>query len=124
MPPTSLHSEPGPRAEAESLQISLRAAADHDVDVAVDYYRTEAGAETALAFVDCFEAAIDHLRRHPFTGSLRFAFELEIPDLRTWRLERFPYLLFYVADDNKIDVWRVLHARRDIPAYLTDESSD
>ena len=28
-------------------------------------------------------------------------------------------LLFYVPDDNRIDIWRVLHARRDIPAFLT-----
>ena len=105
------------------MQVSLRAAATDDIDAAVNHYRTEAGAETALAFVDSLEAAIHHLRRHPFTGSLRFAFELEIPDLRSWRLERFPYLVFYVADDNLIEVWRVLHARSDIPAYLTDEPS-
>ena len=71
----------------------------------------------------CTAAAIEHLRRHPFTGSLRFAFELEIPDLRSWRLKRFPYLVFYVADDELIDIWRVLHLRRDIPAHLTDEPS-
>ena len=43
--------------------------------------------DTALAFIESLETAIEHLTRHPFTGSLRFAFELEIPDLRSWRLE-------------------------------------
>ncbi|MDH3731368.1 MAG: type II toxin-antitoxin system RelE/ParE family toxin [Acidimicrobiia bacterium] len=103
------------------MQVTLRAVAAEAIEAAVNYYRPEAGPETALPFVDSFETAIDHLSRHPFTGSLRFAFELEIPELRSWRLERFPYLVFYVAGDDLIDIWRVLHVRRDVPAHLTDE---
>lgn len=97
----------------------LRAAAERDVEVAVASYRDEAGPEVALDFVDSFEAAISHLCGHPLIGSLRFAYELEIPDLRSWSLQRFPYLVFYVPDDETIDIWRVLHAQRDIPAFLT-----
>ena len=103
------------------MQVSLRAVAAEDIEAAIDYYRAQAGPDTALAFVESLEKAIEHLTRHPFTGSLRFAFELEIPDLRSWRLERFPYLVFYVAGDDLIDIWRVLHARRDVPAHLADE---
>jgi toxin ParE1/3/4 len=101
------------------VQAQLRAAAERDVEDAVLYYLDEAGSETALDFVDALEAAITHLCDHPLIGSLRFAFELEIPNLRSWSLQRFPYLLFYLPDDNRIDIWRVLHARRDIPAFLT-----
>jgi toxin ParE1/3/4 len=101
------------------VQVHLRALAASDVEAAVDYYREEAGHKTALAFVDALEAAINHLQHHPLTGSLRFAFELEIPDLRNWPLQKFPYLIFYVATDNRIDIWRILHARRDIPAHLS-----
>lgn len=104
------------------MHAQLRAVAEHDVEEAVAHYRSEAGPETALGFVDELEAAITHLCEYPLIGSLRFAFELDIPDLRCWPLQRFPYLLFYVPDDDRIDIWRVLHARRDIPAYLTAES--
>ncbi|MBL8777323.1 MAG: type II toxin-antitoxin system RelE/ParE family toxin [Acidimicrobiales bacterium] len=83
------------------------------------HYRDEAGPEIALDFVDALEVAITRLCDHPYIGSLRFAFELEIPNLRSWPLQRFPYLLFYVPDDDRIDIWRVLHARRDLPAFLT-----
>ncbi len=100
------------------MRAQLRAAAEQDVDEAAAYYRDEAGARTALDFIDSLEAAIAHLCDYPLSGSLRFAFELEIPDLRSWTLPRFPYLLFYVPDDDRIDIWRVLHARRDIPAFL------
>ena len=73
----------------------------------------------ALELVDSFEAAIRTLGDHPLIGSLRVAYELEIPDLRSWSLQRFPYVVVYVPDDETIDIWRVLHVRRDIPAFLT-----
>lgn len=100
------------------VRAHLRAAAQRDIEGAVGYYRYEAGSDTALAFIDSYEAAVRSLCRHPRMGSLRFAFELEIPDLRSWSLDRFPHLIFYVFDDESIDIWRVLHARRDIPTFL------
>ena len=103
------------------MQVVLRALAAADIDAAVDHYREEAGSRAALDFVDTLEAAVGHLRRYPDSGSLRFAFELEIPELRSWALQGFPYLIFYVPQQDRLDVWRVLHARRDIPAHLTAE---
>ncbi len=101
------------------MQVDLRALAAADIEAAVNYYRDDASPQTALEFVDALEAAINHLRRYPNSGSLRFAFELEIPELRSWPLQKFPYVIFYLAQDDRIDIWRVLHARRDIPAYLS-----
>ena len=51
-------------------------------------------------------------------GSLHFAYDLAIPDRRAWPLQRFPYVVFHVVGDDKIDVWRILHSRRDLPAAL------
>ena len=104
------------------MQVDVRALAADDIEAAVDHYRVAAGSETALDFVDALEAAIGHLRQYPNSGSLRFAFELEIPELRSWSLQKFPYLIFYVPQQDCIDIWRVLHARRDIPAYLSPDS--
>ncbi|MEZ5244540.1 MAG: type II toxin-antitoxin system RelE/ParE family toxin [Acidimicrobiales bacterium] len=103
------------------MHAELRAAAERDVDEAVAYYRDEAGSQTALDFIDSLEAAIAHLCAYPLSGSLRFAFELDIPDLRSWTLQRFAYLVFYVPDDGRIDIWRVLHGSRDIPAFLAGD---
>jgi toxin ParE1/3/4 len=33
-------------------------------------------------------------------------------------LKAYPYLVFYVESDDHIDVWRVLHASRDIPTWM------
>ncbi len=100
------------------MQAQLRDAAARDVEDAITYYRGHAGSEVALEFIRSLETAIAHLCAYPLSGSLRFAFELEIPDLRSWPLQRFPYLVFYVPDHDCVDIWRVLHARRDLSAFF------
>ena len=95
-----------------------RALAHRDVEAAVDYYARNAGEAVALAFIDALEAAFAHIARHPESGSPRLAQELALPALRTWPLARYPYLVFYVAYPDRVDVWRVLDARRDIPTWL------
>ena len=77
--------------------------------------------EVALRFVDAVERTIGQVSRSPQSGSLRFSYELEIPDLRVRPLARFPYLVLYVVGDAVADVWRVLHTRRDIPPAIGDE---
>ena len=58
--------------------------------------------------------------QHPAVGSPRFAFELRLEGLRAWPLRRYPYLVFYVEREDHLDVWRVLHAQRDIPAWMQE----
>lgn len=91
-----------------------------DVEQAIDHYAREAGADIALGFVEVLEAAYRWIAEHPGTGSPRYAHELDLPDLRHRQLERYPYLVFYVERTDHIDVWRVLDARRDIPAWLAE----
>lgn len=98
-----------------------RVQAVKDVEEALDHYLREAGLNIAEALVDALERAFVHIGRHPGMGSPRYAHELNLPGLRSWPLTRYPYLVFYVERDDHIDVWRVLHAQRDIPAWLTGE---
>lgn len=98
-----------------------RTLANQDVQAAIDYYLQEAQGQVALQFIDALETAYGHIARHPATGSTRYAHALGLPELRSWPLSRFPYLVFYVEREDHIDVWRVLHQQRDIPAWL-DES--
>lgn len=95
-----------------------REIARRDVQDAIDTYLTTAGEKVALAFIDEIERSYRILAEQPGIGSLRYAYELSLPDLRALQLRRFPYLVFYRHLENRIDVWRVLHAKRDIPAWL------
>ena len=101
--------------------IIRRALAERDVQEAAQYYIDQLAPQAALDFVDEVEAALKHIQRHPATGSPRYTHSLNIPGLRFWRCKRFPYLVFYVEQAECIDVWRVLHGKRDIPAWLQDD---
>lgn len=100
--------------------VQLRAAAAHDIGQAVGHYLDDAGESVALRFIDAVERGVVRISKAPFVGTLRFSYELGIPDLRAWPLDGFPYVVFYVAVTDRIDVWRVLHSRRDIPAEVVE----
>jgi toxin ParE1/3/4 len=104
--------------------VRLRRTAADDLETAVDQLLDEATSDVAARFVDAVELALRHVGRHPHSGSLRFSYDLDIPELRAWPLTRFPYLVFYVDDDDEIDVWRILHTRRDIPAALAENDGE
>jgi toxin ParE1/3/4 len=100
----------------------LREKAAVDVEDEIAHLRDTAGDAVALSFIDALEQGVNLVTRSPNAGSLKFAYELAIPELRAWVLKRFPYAIFYVTHVDHIDIWRVLHTRRDLPgAIQTDD---
>jgi len=97
-----------------------RELANSDVEEGIDHYLVEATTKVALGFVDALEKAYAHIARHPASGSPRYAHQLGLDDLRFWSLGHYPYLVFYVEREEHIDVWRVLHEQRDIPAWMKE----
>ena len=95
-----------------------RTLANRDVEEAVEHYVIEEALQAALGFIEALEQAYARIGRHPGIGSPRYAHELGLPDLRSWPLTHYPHLVFYVERSDHVDVWRVLHGRRDIPAWL------
>lgn len=93
-----------------------------DVEQAVAYYLNEGAPSDALGLIDALEKAYAHIGRHPGTGSPRYAHELNLAGLRFWPLISYPHGVFYIEKADHIDVWRVLHGQRDIPAWLQTES--
>lgn len=102
-------------------RIVLRQRATQDVDDAIYFYVGEGGAELSLQFIDAIESALNHLATHAESGSPRYSTELDLPGLRHWPLRKFPHLMFCVIDGRTVDVWRVLHGKRDIPPSLQPE---
>jgi toxin ParE1/3/4 len=97
-----------------------RELANRDVEEAIEHYLSEAGEHVALSFVEALEHAYRHISRHPASGSSRCALDLRLPGMRAWPLGRFPHVVFYMVAKGSIDVWRVLHAARDIPAWMQE----
>ncbi len=100
--------------------VQFRDQATFDLEAASGYYVTEADVATAVRFVDAVEATVHRIGRNPRLGSLRFAYELAVPDLRVMAAGKFPYLLFYLERESSVDIWRLLHTSRDIPASLQE----
>lgn len=100
--------------------IIRRQIARTDIEQAAVYYLETAGLPVAERFVAAIEAAAAHAATHPEAGSARYAQALDRHGVRFWPLKGFPYLVFYLDADDHLDVWRVLHAERDIPAWLRE----
>ncbi|MCA9686188.1 MAG: type II toxin-antitoxin system RelE/ParE family toxin [Myxococcales bacterium] len=104
------------------IPVVPREVARRDIDATIDFYLAQGAAAAALGFVDALEAAVATVGTQPSAGSPRHGHELGLPGLRTWPLAGYPYLLFYLERRDHVDLWRVLHSRRDIPASLSFDS--
>jgi toxin ParE1/3/4 len=104
----------------KAKRVVQRSQADRDINGTIAYYLEQRAVDAAMGFIDALEKAYGHIGRHPAAGSPRYAHELNLPDLRSWLVPGYPYVVFYVERDDHIDVWRVLHAKRDIPAWMAD----
>lgn len=91
--------------------------ADMDVARALDRYLEESP-RAASGFVRALERAYSHIRRAPDTGSPRTGQEVNLPGLRSWPCHRYPYIVFYMPLEDRIEVWRVLPSQADIPSWL------
>ena len=96
----------------------LRELAEQDIQQIIDNYAAEAGSAVAARFVDALEDAFARIEQYSGVGSLRYAYELDLPGLRALSLRTWPFMIFYVERDDCLDVWRGLHAHRDIPNWM------
>lgn len=102
--------------------VRIRPAADADLDVAIAIaYLREKRPQSAGDLLDAFEQAIALLQEFPKTGSPRMGQWLNLPALRSLPLDGFPYLVFYVERDHHVEIVRLLHTSRDLPAILLND---
>jgi toxin ParE1/3/4 len=101
-------------------RIVLRQKARRDIQDTARHYITEQANAAADGFVDALERSFSHIAKHPASGSPRYSDLLEIPYLRAWPVPKFPFLIFYIAHKDRMDIWRVLHGQRDIPTWMQE----
>lgn len=101
--------------------VIAREEAHRDIQRHVDRYREEAGEKVALALIEEVSRIFLIIAEHPALGSLRYSYELDLQNLRYLPLRRYPFLVFYQERGDHIDIWRVLHAKRDIPSWMSND---
>ena len=100
------------------LPVVPRERARQDVEDAIAFYVAQGADHAALGLIDALEAAFETVGSHPAIGASRWGEELDVPGLRSWSLAEYPFAVFYVERADHVDVWRVLHLRRDLPTML------
>lgn len=94
--------------------IVVRPEAETDIEDAADYTAERWGREQARRYIGDIRKAIERLA----VDGLRYPEEAEAyPGLRRMRSGR--HFIFFLIDDDKVDVVRVMHERRDAVRQLT-----
>jgi toxin ParE1/3/4 len=104
--------------------LSLTNTARQEVAEAIAYYRREGGNVLANRFISALETTVEAIKTAPHAGSPRYTYELNLLNLRQRLVRRFPYLVFYIEYEDRIEIWRVLHAQRDIPTTPQEDGDD
>jgi toxin ParE1/3/4 len=102
-------------------QALLREKARHDLRHQLAYYRREASQKVALQLRTVAQSSIQFLEKNPGVGTPTLGKELDIENLRTWRLTGFPLLWLYIEHPSHLDFVRLLGQQQDIVAILDGE---
>lgn len=99
----------------------VRPAADADIDAAVAYL-ARGSITAARRFLDAVNRSLRELQAHPLRWAVFSVDDAMLPGLRKRPVAGFRnYLLFYLFRERTVDVIRMLHGARDIPAILRNE---
>jgi toxin ParE1/3/4 len=99
----------------------IKPLADKDLVHAVAFYEIEK-ASLGTRFLQEFRTLVISIRQNPGIGSQRYGHL--IPGMRIRHIARFPFLVLYLERESAIEVIRVLHIRRDLPAALEEMAPD
>ena len=86
-------------------------------------YLAENNFDKALQFFDAARQTFTDLARMPGIGSPYPSEKERLKDLRKWHVKGFKrYLIFYRADEEKIEIVRVLYGIQDIQSLFDKEN--
>lgn len=96
-----------------------------DLEELADHFLRHAGHAVALRFIDRAERAFNQLVATPGIGAPLGLDELPYEDIRRWHIGGFDRLMIlYRPTADGIEVIRVLHTARDLPAVLRCAASE
>lgn len=104
-----------------ALRIFITPKASRDLEN-ISNYLAQNNPDTALRFFDATRQTIAKLAQMPYLGSLYRLDNSQLEGLRKWKVKGFDkYLIFYLIENEKLKIIRILHVSRDIPTMLDQE---
>lgn len=100
--------------------LALNPVADLDIKDVLSHYQAQQAFQAGEAFLIELDRCLKFVQTFPKAGSLRLGHELGRRNIRTWLMNKFPFLLLYKETQRHVDVLRVLHQSSDIPRWLKD----
>ncbi len=100
--------------------ILKRPQAERDIEECFVYIGS-GNLDAALRFLDAIEDSLETISENPLIGSPREFYNIGDKNLRMWLVTGFEnYEIFYLVEDEIIDVVRVLHSARDLEGIFGD----
>jgi len=104
--------------------VSVRPRADTEIDALADFIAKD-NPGAAFRFLDAVQETFDMIGEQPGIGSRRYAHLPMLEGLRMWPVTNFEkHLVFHIERPGYIDVLRVLHGSRNLPAALMEGLDD
>ncbi len=100
--------------------LALNPRADFDIKDVLSHYQAQQAYQAGEAFLTELAKCLTFVQTFPKAGSLGLGHELGRSNVRTWPMNKFPFLLLYKETQDHVDVLRVLHQSRDIPRWIMD----
>lgn len=105
------------------MKVSYRQTASDDLVRQFRYYLTVIDRpEIATRFRDAVRQTIKSLRQNPLVGPRHFSGNPHLQNLRSWPVVGFEAIrIYYLMDEEVLQVIRILHGKRDVKRILEDE---
>lgn len=103
----------------------VKPAARSDILRQIGYYGDLGRADVGIRFFDAVRFSLDRLVQTPLAGSPKHFDHPELDGMRAWPVKGFDaFRLYYLVQDDRLVVVRVLHGRRDVEGVLEDFEDD
>ena len=100
-------------------RIIKRPAAGRDIEECFVHIAQD-NLDIGVTFLVAVEDSLERLADFPFIGTTRDFQDKELPSVKVWPVKGFEnYLIFYTANEDVIDVIRLLHGSRDIEGIFS-----
>ena len=102
-----------------SLSLIIRNRATKDLRQQANDILAQGNRDAAERFLSSAESTFSQLMVTPYMGKVLSFGLSDIGEIRQWRIKNFKdYLIFYQVVDDRIEILRVLHGKRDLAEIL------